>query len=93
MSRKTKETKKLIEIATKILTAIGFPIQELTPRRSERVAMALLATANIDSVSKLSQPKTIDDGIVMKQKPKTEDYEIRIGAMPGNQGVSAHFHF
>lgn len=34
-----------------------------------------------------------DDGIVMKQKPKTEDYEIRIGAMPGNQGVSAHFHF
>lgn len=68
MSRKTKETKKLIEIATKILTAIGFPIQELTPRRSERVAMALLATANIDSVSKLSQPKTIDDGIVMKTR-------------------------
>ncbi len=34
-----------------------------------------------------------DDGIVMKQKPRKDDYEIRIGAMPGNQGVSAHFHF
>jgi hypothetical protein len=34
-----------------------------------------------------------DEGIVMKQKPKTEEYEIRVGAMPGNQGISAHFHF
>ncbi len=68
MSRKTKDTKKLIAIAAEILTAIGFPIQELTPRRSERVAMALLATANIDSMSKINQPKTIDDGIVMKTR-------------------------
>lgn len=68
MSIKTKDTKKLTDIATEILTAIGFPIQELTPRRSERVAMALLATANIDSVSKINQPKTIDDGIVMKTR-------------------------
>lgn len=34
-----------------------------------------------------------DEGIVMNQKPKSEPYEIRIGAMPGNQGVSVHFHF
>ena len=68
MSKKTRETKKLIEIAAEILTAIGFPIQELTPRRSERVAMALLATANINSMSKINQPKTIDDGIVMKTR-------------------------
>ena len=68
MSKKTKEATKLIEIATEILTAIGFPIQELTPRRSERVAMALLATANIDSLGKINQPKTIDDGIVMKTR-------------------------
>ena len=68
MSRKTKDTKKLIALAAEILTAIGFPIQELTPRRSERVAMALLATANIDSMSKINQPKTIDDGIVMKTR-------------------------
>ncbi len=68
MSRKTKKTKKLIEIATEILTVIGFPIQDLTPRRSERVEMALLATANIDSTSKVNHPKTIDDGIVMKTR-------------------------
>lgn len=68
MSKKTREVTKLIEIATEILTAIGFPIQELTPRRSERVAMALLATANIDSMSKINQPKTIDDGVVMKTR-------------------------
>jgi type II restriction enzyme len=68
MSRKTKDTKKLIAIAAEILTAIGFPIQELTPRRGERVAMALLATANIGSMSKINQPKTIDDGIVMKTR-------------------------
>ena len=68
MSRKTKETKKLIEIAIQILTSIGFPIQEVTPRRSERVAMALLATANIDSMGKINRPKTVDDGIVMKTR-------------------------
>ncbi len=34
-----------------------------------------------------------DEGIVLKERPKAEPYEIRIGAMPGNQGVSAHFHF
>lgn len=68
MSKKTREIKKLIEIATEILTAIGFPTHELTPRRSERVAMALLAAANIHSLSKINQPKTIDDGVVMKTR-------------------------
>lgn len=68
MSKKTREVKKLIKIATEILTAIGFPMLELTPRRSERVAMALLATANIHSLSEVNQPKTIDDVVVMKTR-------------------------
>lgn len=68
MSKKTREIKKLIKIATEILTAVGFPIRELTPRRSERVAMVLLATANIHSLSKINQPKTIDDSVVMKTR-------------------------
>lgn len=68
MSQKTKEAIKLIEIATEILASVGFPIHELTPRRSERVAMALLATANINSLSQINKPKTIDDGIVMKTR-------------------------
>ncbi|CAN5658662.1 BsuBI/PstI family type II restriction endonuclease [soil metagenome] len=68
MSKKTKEVKKLIEIATKILTAIEFPIHELTPRRSERVAMALLSTANIHNLANVNKPKSIDDGVVMKTR-------------------------
>ena len=47
MSRKTKEIRKLIEIATEILIAIGVPMKEQSHRRSERVAMTLLATAKV----------------------------------------------
>ncbi len=68
MTKRTRDTKKLIEATTEILVAIGFPIQELTPRRRERAVMALLATADIDKLSKINHPKTIDDGIVMKTR-------------------------
>lgn len=68
MSQKTPDTTKLIQVATEILTAIGFPVQELTARRRERAAMVLLATANIDSLAKLHQPKTLRDDIVMKTR-------------------------
>ncbi len=68
MTKKTKDTQKLIDATAKILTAIGFPIQELTPRRRERSVMALLATADIDKLSKINQPKTTDDGVVMKTR-------------------------
>lgn len=68
MTRKTRGTKKLIEATVEILIAIGFPIQELTPRRRERAVMALLAAANIDTFDKINQPKTTDDNIVMKTR-------------------------
>lgn len=34
-----------------------------------------------------------DEGIVMKQPKPAEDFEIRLGGMPGNTGVSAHYRF
>ena len=68
MTKKTKDTKKLIEATTQILLAIGFPIHELTPRRRERVVMTLLATADISTLNEINQPKTTDDDIVMKTR-------------------------
>ncbi|MFZ1249806.1 MAG: BsuBI/PstI family type II restriction endonuclease [Candidatus Saccharimonadales bacterium] len=66
--RKTKATQRLISIADHILQSIGFPVEDLTPRRRERIAMALLATANIRNSDELHSPKTTDDGVVMKTR-------------------------
>ena len=68
MTKKTADIQKLISATISILEAIDFPIQELTPRRRERAVMALLATADIDSLNNINNPKTKNDGIVMKTR-------------------------
>lgn len=65
---KQPEVIQLIEVANRILKAVGFPLDTLTPRRAERVAMVLLAVANIKSVEDLLSPKTQADGVNMKTR-------------------------
>lgn len=68
MTKRIRDIKKLIDAAAKILASTGFPLHELTPRRSERVALVLLATANIHTLDEINRPKTTDDGVVMKTR-------------------------
>jgi hypothetical protein len=65
---KQPEVIQLIEVASKILKAVGFPLDTLTPRRRERVAMVLLAVANIKKIDDLPSPKTQADGVNMKTR-------------------------
>lgn len=67
MSKQPK-TIQLVTAVSEVLEAVGIPLSTLTPRRSERVAMVLLAVANIRSLDDLSSPKTQNDGVNMKTR-------------------------
>lgn len=67
-TNKQPTTIKLIAVASTILKAVGFPLDTLTPRRSERIAMVLLAVANIQNLDDVHAPKTQADGVNMKTR-------------------------
>jgi type II restriction enzyme len=46
-SKKTKDLQQLINEALYILDKLGVPIEGITLRRKERIAMAFLAVANV----------------------------------------------
>lgn len=65
---KDKEVQRLITEAIEVLTILGIPFNGLTWRRIERIAMAFLATGQINAVNGWENIKDLNDGINMKTR-------------------------
>jgi hypothetical protein len=65
---KDKEVQRLITEAIEVLTILGILFNGLTWRRIERIAMAFLATGQINAVNGWEHIKDLNDGITMKTR-------------------------
>ncbi len=65
---KSKKVQALINRATQILEKLGIPLNSLTPRRRERMAMVFLSVADINKLSDFKTAKSIKDGRSIKTR-------------------------
>lgn len=63
--KKPKTTRKLIIDAIRIINATGLPIDDLTVRRLEKMAMSFLALCSMTTSKKWSQSLSITDGNIL----------------------------
>jgi hypothetical protein len=62
------EMQQLISEAINILTQCGIPVETMTPRRKERMAMCFLVVAGVTKSSDWHAAKSISDGVVLKTR-------------------------
>lgn len=67
-STKSKEVQAVINKAAQILEELGIPLNSLTPRRKERVAMVFLSVADIKKLADFKKAKGIKDGRSIKTR-------------------------
>lgn len=65
---KKSELKKTINEALFMLDSFGTPIKDLTPRRMERMALCILALADVKKSSEWKNTKDISQGVSMKSR-------------------------
>ncbi|NJN74818.1 MAG: restriction endonuclease [Limnothrix sp. RL_2_0] len=66
--KKSQNVRYLIHSALHILKAVGVPLDDLTPRRLERIGMCLLALSSITSVSSWKTAKSVSSGHILKTR-------------------------
>src|SRR4030042_1756797 len=66
--KKTKKVTELIKNTLDILIKLGVPINELSERRAERMAMVFLAVADIKKNEDFKKAKSISSGRSMKTR-------------------------
>lgn len=64
-TKKPEPTRKLILGAIKIIDAVGLPVNDLTARRLEKMAMSFLALCSMTTSKKWSQSLSITDGHIL----------------------------
>ncbi len=67
-ARKSPKVKQLILEAAEIIYAAGIPLEQLTGRRAEKMAMAILALANVRAPHKWSEAKGLADRRILKSR-------------------------
>ena len=66
--KKSRKVLALIKQTILILKAFGVPVEELSERRAERMAMAFLAVADVKKADDFSKVKDLNDGRSMKTR-------------------------
>lgn len=65
---KSRKVKNKIEEAISILSAVGVPMEDLTSRRREKMAMCFISLCGIKSDGKWSETKSIADGRTLRTR-------------------------
>lgn len=65
---KKEEVQRLIREAIAALTILGIPFDGITWRGIERIAMAFLATGQVNTADGWENIKDLHDGIIMKSR-------------------------
>lgn len=71
---KSKNVQRLIRQALQIIEMLGVPTDDLTDRKKERMAMGLLATANIHDLNKWGTAKDFSSGYSIQTKEIVKFY-------------------
>lgn len=66
--RKSPEQQQLINETLQILSSLGIPFSDLTPRRLERMALAFLAVADVRSLGSWVNLKDVNSGRSLKTR-------------------------
>lgn len=66
--QKSRSLRKKIAEALEIIAAVGLPLEDLTPRRLERVAIVFLALCDIGKTTSWSQAKSVGDRRILRTR-------------------------
>lgn len=78
-NKKTESIKKLIQQSLQIITCLGIPIDDLTPRNREKMAMALLAVGDVRTSSGFRRIKDANNDYAPKTRDIISFYNSHLG--------------